>query len=737
MKVVIGKQIYKIYLFKIKRKMNLSEIRKDVLLFKDETLRMIREIGKQLFEGMRQKSLEMDSKIDEIESKLSKYKETNKRMLEIILEQKMYIEKIKNLTEFKSKTESRLLSFDIKLNNFFSELVSFKNKYDKIIVDNLTIPGIIGVSCKFNTIADYIIDNINKNKLMHAEQEKMKSDVHSLKRHSENLEKSLNGIVDVSVSTSKLYSDARNKELKNFFSKVVDNLNNILEGTKENIEKNIFKKDDVKLLIKNEIKNSHKEIKSIIDDQKKLKEKNFKERENKDKLKTDRFVNINANDLKKELKEIKNDFKELKINMENKMTNALKIIKSQEMSKSNNVNDNYLLKSDYSKNKDKSIYYDKDSESQDNKNHIKNNKTESNFRILQNNDNKYYNKTIRENKEINNEYNKIEGIITKYKQNGTSKRYKIKSIERALGLKSSKPNSKSKGGILKNLYSNTYDNEEEDDIINTKSFLVYENNSKNKEKIIEEYKQNPRNDYKYRTFSGIKSHFYKKYYQEENNNLINNEEYKRNNKINLNKKIEEKEKKEKKKYVIHLINSDNLKNAKTNINNNINIHNLNDSDENNLYEFNIKEEKKDNDNNNIAIKLMKNKKQMVDEFNLNYIKQCSPTLNLYKNYYNKKMVENKEKERLKEKLKTPQKILPAFGRTAYTEFIKPNNKINLKRHNANANIVINKNFKNFIQDRKYFYTLNKENIRHKSFTKDKKKKKQKNEEEDDEKNLSV
>ena len=73
-----------------------------------------------------------------------------------------------------------------------------------------------------------------------------------------------------------------------------------------------------------------------------------------------------------------------------------------------------------------------------------------------------------------------------------------------------------------------------------------------------------------------------------------------------------------------------------------------------------------------------------------------------------------------------------------SEFIKPNNKINLKRHNANANIVINKNFKNFIQDRKYFYTLNKENIRHKSFTKDKKKKKQKNEEEeDDEKNLSV
>ena len=72
-------------------------------------------MGKQLFEGIRQKSSELDSKIADIEIKLSKYKETNKRMYDIILEQKVYIEKIKNLTEFKSKTETRLLSFDIKL----------------------------------------------------------------------------------------------------------------------------------------------------------------------------------------------------------------------------------------------------------------------------------------------------------------------------------------------------------------------------------------------------------------------------------------------------------------------------------------------------------------------------------------------------------------------------------------------------------------------------------------------
>ena len=153
-----------------------------------------------------------------------------------------------------------------------------------------------------------------------------------------------------------------------------------------------------------------------------------------------------------------------------------------------------------------------------------------------------------------------------------------------------------------------------------------------------------------------------------------------------------------------------------------------------------KKEKNENDNNNnIAIKLIKNKKKAIEEFNLNYVKQCYPTLNLYKNYYNKKMIENKEKERFKEKTKIPKKISPAFGRTAYTEFVKPNNNFNSKIYNGKVNININlidNNFKNLVEERKYFYTLQNGKIRYRSFTKDKNRKKQKNKEENL-KNLSV
>ena len=353
--------------------MNLADIRRDIILFKDETLKMIREMGKQLFEGLKQKSLELDSKIAEIESKISRYKDTNKRMYDIILEQKVYIEKIKNLTDFKTKTETRLLSFDIKLSNFFSELVNFKSHYDKIIVDNLTIPGVIGVSCKFNTIADYISDNINKNKLAHNEQEKIKNDIHVLKKSCENLGKSLNGTVDVAVATSKLYADARNKELKSFISKNIETLNILLTDTKENIDQNIFNKDDVKVLIKTEMKNNQKEIIDYIEENKKQKEN--KDKENKDKSKSDKIGN--SSEIKKELKEIKKNFKDLKTNMENQMMNAMKILKSQENSKANKINNNLLLKSSESKTKENF----KNNDDIDNSN---NNIIESNYRTLPN-----------------------------------------------------------------------------------------------------------------------------------------------------------------------------------------------------------------------------------------------------------------------------------------------------------------------------------------------------------------
>ena len=709
--------------------MNLAEIRKDIILFKDETLKIIREMGKQLFEGIKQKSNELDSKIAEIESKLSKYKESNKRMYDIILEQKIYIEKIKNLNDFRSKAETRLLSFDIKLSNFFSELVSFKNRYDKIIVDNLTIPGIIGVSCKYNSIAEYISDNINKNKLLHAEQDKLKNEVNFLLKNNEKFEKSINGAVDVSVSTSKIYADARTKEMRDFILKNIEKFNNILADTKADIEGNVIKIDDVQKLIKHEIKNSKKEIMNILDEHKKQRDKDNKEKDkDRDKSKFDRIGN--SSEIKKELKEIKKNFNELKTDMENQMVNAMKLIKEQENTynknnkrNNNTSNDNNNLTQKPIVSKDNvNEYYDNGNK--ENITHSSKNNTENYYKTLQNSETRFYHTINKEKNEQNVENKHIEET-NNFKISETSKKHnKIKSLEKALGLKSSKENNKLKGIILNPIYLNPEKNEHNH--IETESPIMKgkEINSPNNEN--QKYKNISRNVDRYRTFSENKYNFRKNFFKE-SNNITNIEDNKMTSKIYLNIKESEKEKQGNKKYAIRPINSDNLKDQENPINNDIYSNNENpktssNEERNSLFRTSFKGENSDSDNNNIAIRLMKNKKQMIDDFKLDYVKQYYPTLNLYKNYYNKKMNENKEKERLKENIKIPKKISPAFGRTAYTEFVKPNNNFNSKKYNGNVNIVIDSNFRNIIQERKYFYTINNDNIKHRSFSKDKRKK---------------
>ena len=113
--------------------------------------------------------------------------------------------------------------------------------------------------------------------------------------------------------------------------------------------------------------------------------------------------------------------------------------------------------------------------------------------------------------------------------------------------------------------------------------------------------------------------------------------------------------------MIQSINSNNLKDIKSPSKENKSNENPNtfsSEERNSLFKKGFKGENSDSDNNNIAIKLMKNKKKMIDDFNLNYIKQYYPTLNLYKNYFNKKMGENKGKENLKDKIIIPKKISP-------------------------------------------------------------------------------
>jgi hypothetical protein len=69
---------------------------------------------------------------------------------------KAYVDRIEDLLSFQKKTNDQLNSHELRINNLQKSLTSACYKYDKIFLDNLTIPGTIGEFCRFKNIKEYI-----------------------------------------------------------------------------------------------------------------------------------------------------------------------------------------------------------------------------------------------------------------------------------------------------------------------------------------------------------------------------------------------------------------------------------------------------------------------------------------------------------------------------------------------------------------------------------------------------
>ena len=55
-----------------------------------------------------------------------------------------------------------LISHEMRINKLLTENKKLSSNYDKIISDNLVVPGYIGASCTFRNLSEYIQNNINE-----------------------------------------------------------------------------------------------------------------------------------------------------------------------------------------------------------------------------------------------------------------------------------------------------------------------------------------------------------------------------------------------------------------------------------------------------------------------------------------------------------------------------------------------------------------------------------------------
>lgn len=77
-----------------------------------------------------------------------------------------------------------------------NDITNMRIKYDKLFLDNLTVPGFIGEFCKFKTIRDYLDNNIKEMNALNSFRNDCLVELKSYNRKIENLVKQFTNSLD-------------------------------------------------------------------------------------------------------------------------------------------------------------------------------------------------------------------------------------------------------------------------------------------------------------------------------------------------------------------------------------------------------------------------------------------------------------------------------------------------------------------------------------------------------------
>ena len=181
-------------------------------LFRDDILQYFKEN----FQDYSKKLHLYTTKINKIEKNFEQYAHTlNKNYTNIINSQanlNSKLDKIKDYESFYNQTNDKLISHEIRLNNIRDDLSKATQKYDKIYLDNLELPGYIGRCAKYKNCQIFFNDVIKEINSLNQFKEKNIIDLKSYKDKLENIIKSFNILVDNNNKSQIKYINTLNKK---------------------------------------------------------------------------------------------------------------------------------------------------------------------------------------------------------------------------------------------------------------------------------------------------------------------------------------------------------------------------------------------------------------------------------------------------------------------------------------------------------------------------------------------
>ena len=268
----------------------------EVVQVKDELLAKISELEAKLTLKLQQQSTESTNNFITYATKLNDLDQKYTTLNSGIAEQKVKLTKIDDFDAFKRKADDQLITHEIRLNNTMKDLANAKFKYDKMFIDNLTVPGYVGECSQYKTMRDYIDYNIGIVQTLVVAKDKMMSDLKEVKTQSENLMKDFLNVINANTKRCNDYTDNKYEKIINMLDEYKNDVNEkFMELRVDNTKVSM----DLKVKM-NEFMGEWDKILTIKDDvYKKLNEHLY-------------IYKTDFNTTQKEFSEIKKDFNKIK-----------------------------------------------------------------------------------------------------------------------------------------------------------------------------------------------------------------------------------------------------------------------------------------------------------------------------------------------------------------------------------------------------------------------------------------
>ena len=296
--------------------MQISSQNYELTEFKDEILKKIRLIENKFLSEFNSKFSQINSTFNQIDLRINTVSQNNNSLLDLISKQNFHFEKIEQFDIYKSETDKTLLAQKIQIKNVLQDIGHIKKKKEKIITENLIIPGCIGPGSVYKNLADYLVYSME-------EFNKLRNETTQNKKKVGDWEKTAIDIISKALFRFQANIENKNNQMYGKFNKKFETFNTKIIDFKTDLEKYQFKIDKLINSMQNDIETILKEKISGIENINKRMEE-FDERINQIIQDIDNYKKSKFNSPKKNKDNIKDSL--FSSNKKNQVFNSHKSI---------------------------------------------------------------------------------------------------------------------------------------------------------------------------------------------------------------------------------------------------------------------------------------------------------------------------------------------------------------------------------------------------------------------------